>query len=89
VLVPYLPCANHVSKCLMAPRILEACNQKLESSKCKYHAIHFNFDEEGAPTMAIDEASPHPIVVTDGEGYQLEMNHQPSNVEIPGHSHQN
>jgi len=73
----------------MAPRILEACNQKLESSKCKYHAIHFNFDEEGAPTMAIDEASPHPIVVTDGEGYQLEMNHQPSNVEIPGHSHQN
>jgi len=62
--------------------ILEACNQKLESSKCKYHAIHFNFDEEGAPTMALDEASPHPIVVTDGEGYQLEMKHQPSNVEI-------
>jgi len=31
--------------------------------------------------MAIDAASPHPIVVTDGEGYQLEMKHQPSNVE--------
>jgi len=62
--------------------ILEACNQKLESSKCKCHAIHFNFDEEGAPTIALDEASPHPRVVTDGEGCQLEMKHQPSNVEI-------
>jgi len=64
--------------------ILEACNQKLESSKCKYHAIHFNFDEEGAPTMALDAVTPHPIlvVVTDGEGHQLEMKHQPSNVEI-------
>jgi len=62
--------------------IVEACNQKLESSKCKYHAIHFNFDEEGAPTIVLDEVSPHPIVVTDGEGHQLEMKHQPSNVEI-------
>jgi len=59
--------------------ILEACNQKLESSKCKCHAIHFNFDEEGAPTMALGEVSPYHIVVTDGEGHQLEMKHQPSN----------
>jgi len=58
--------------------ILEACNQKLESSKCKFHAVH----EEGAPTVALDEASPHPTVVTDWEGHQLEMKHQPSNVEI-------
>ena len=62
--------------------ILQACNQTLEASKCKYHAIHFTFDEEGAPEMVLDEMSPRPIFVEDGVGHRVEMLHQPSNVEI-------
>jgi hypothetical protein len=62
--------------------ILEACNQKLESSKCKYHAIHFSFDEDGAPAMVKDTQSPYPIVVQAQDGTQVQMQHQPSDEEI-------
>jgi len=51
---------------------------------CPAVARHpFNFDEEGALTMALDEVSHHPTVVTDGEGHQLEMK-QEHGDQAPG-----
>ena len=62
--------------------ILTAANQELELSKCKCHVIHFQFKENGAPTMVDEEAPPAPLQITGRQGQAVTIAHVKSSQAI-------
>ena len=46
--------------------ILVTCNQQLERPKCSYHAIMFDFEPTGKPSMIEDPACPLTLQDTTG-----------------------
>ena len=55
--------------------ILTAANQELELTKCKYHVIHFDFQENGAPVMVDEDTPPAPLNVTGKQGQAVTITH--------------
>jgi hypothetical protein len=63
--------------------ILTAANQQLELTKCKYHAVYYDFDEEtGEPTMVDNPTPPVPVTVVNTRGEVVEIEHVPVSKEI-------
>ena len=52
--------------------ILQSSNQELELTKCGYHAIEYQFAEDGKPSL-IDKPEIPPIQVTNSEGNTLSI----------------
>ena len=62
--------------------ILTAANQELELTKCKYHVIHFQFQENGAPTMVDEDTPPAPLKITGKHGQAVTIAHVKSSRAI-------
>lgn len=65
--------------------ILTAANQELELTKCKYHFIHFDFDDNGAPHM-VEELNPnnpqYPLTITGKDNQPVKITCVPSSKAI-------
>ena len=55
--------------------VLESSNQTLELTKCKYHVIHYDFEESGAPILVTDSDPPHPLQVHSATGEPKTIKH--------------
>ena len=55
--------------------ILTASNQELELTKCKYHVIHYQFKDTGAPVMVDAPTPPAPLRITGKQGQVVAITH--------------
>lgn len=62
--------------------ILDAANQALELTKCKYHVIHYQFKPSGQPEMAIDETTPEELKVKNKQGNPVTITHVPNHKAV-------
>ena len=62
--------------------ILTAANQELELTKCKYHVIHFQFKDNGAPVMVDEDTPPAPLNITGKHGQAVTITHVKSSRAI-------
>ena len=65
--------------------ILTTANQELELTKCKYHFIHFEFDENGSPSM-VDDPNPqqpqYPLTIQGKDNQPVRITYIPSSQAI-------
>ena len=62
--------------------LLEASNQTLELSKCKYHVIHFDFEASGEPKMVEQNRPPVDLKIKDKTGNPVTITHLPNQKAI-------
>ena len=62
--------------------ILEAANQSLELTKCKYHVMHFEFKPSGKPEMVVESQPPAQLQVRDSNNNPVTITHVPSNEAV-------
>ena len=63
--------------------ILTAANQELELSKCKYHIIHFQFDDStGTPSIVDTEDPPQPLQIKGKNGQEVSIAHVSNSTAI-------
>ena len=62
--------------------LLEASNQALELTKCKYHVMHYDFADSGAPVLSVDDEPPFPLKVKDSHGNPVPVTHVPNSQAI-------
>lgn len=62
--------------------ILAAGNQALELPKCKYHVMHYTFEDTGDPILATDKTPPFPLQVHDDKGGLVEIEYVPSDQAL-------
>ena len=63
--------------------LLEASNQTLELSKCKYHVIHFEFESSGEPKMVDQDQPPVALKIKDKSGNPVTITHLPNKKASP------
>ena len=63
--------------------IIEAANQQLELTKCKYHVIHFDFKPTGEPQMVVEAQPSQPLLVSNVRGQPVHITHVPSDRALP------
>lgn len=62
--------------------IMEAANQSLELTKCKYHVMEFTFKPSGKPIMVTHENPEDQLVVQDKHQNRVTIQHTPNNKAI-------
>ena len=62
--------------------LLESTNQTLELQKCKYHVIHYDFEESGQPSLVVNPDPPAPLSVQDKTGSPVTITHVPNDQAI-------
>ena len=63
--------------------IIEAANQQLELTKCKYHIMHVDFKPTGEPQMVVEAQPSQPLLVTNASGQPVHITHVPSDQALP------
>jgi hypothetical protein len=58
---------------------MEAANQSLELTKCKYHVIEFQFKPSGKPIMVTHENPQDHVIVQDKHNNRVTIQHTPNN----------
>jgi hypothetical protein len=62
--------------------IMEAANQSLELTKCKYHVMEFQFKPSGKPIMVTHDNPEDELVVQDKNQNRITIQHTPNNKAI-------
>ena len=62
--------------------LLESTNQALAPDKCKYHLIHYDFKENGAPQVSTEAHPPAPLQVQSTSGETVTVKHVPNNKPL-------
>ena len=62
--------------------ILVAANQELELTKCKYHVLYYNFQNNGQPSLVDQPEPPAPLTITGIDGNPVAITHVPSSKAI-------
>ena len=62
--------------------LLNAINQSLQVTKCKYHLLHFDFLPSGEPQIVEDKQPPVELQVYDKQDQPIKLTHVPSSKAI-------
>jgi ribonuclease HI len=62
--------------------IMEAANQSLELTKCKYHVMEFHFKASGKPVMVTHKNPEEQLIVQDKNQNRVTITHTPNNEAI-------
>ena len=75
--------ATATQHCQLWNDILTSSNQQLELTKCKYHAVYYDFDTNtGEPTMVDKPNPPIPVTVDNSNGNLVKIEHVPVSKDI-------